>query len=99
MRGDAALPRKNGELVFEAPWEGRAFGIAVAMNEKGLYDWSEFRDRLVAETHQDDRSSSYYQRWLSSLEKLVITKGFVTSEELNARTGEFASDQHDEDSE
>jgi hypothetical protein len=21
MRGDAALPRSNGELVFEAPWQ------------------------------------------------------------------------------
>ena len=32
MEGSAALPRKNGELVFEAPWEGRAFGIAVALS-------------------------------------------------------------------
>jgi nitrile hydratase beta subunit-like protein len=45
----AALPRKNGELVFQAPWEGRAFGIAVLLNEKGAYDWNAFRDRLVAE--------------------------------------------------
>ena len=48
MKGDAALPRKNGELVFEEPWEGRAFGLAVAMNEGGVYDWADFRDRLVA---------------------------------------------------
>ena len=27
----AALPRKNGELVFQAPWEGRAFGMAVVL--------------------------------------------------------------------
>jgi nitrile hydratase accessory protein len=45
----AALPRKNGELVFQAPWEGRAFGIAVLLNEKGAYEWNAFRDRLVAE--------------------------------------------------
>ena len=25
MTGAAALPRRNGELVFEAPWQGRAF--------------------------------------------------------------------------
>ena len=24
------LPRRNGELVFEAPWESRAFGLAAA---------------------------------------------------------------------
>ena len=45
----AALPRKNGELVFQAPWEGRAFGIAVLLNEKGAYEWNDFRDRLVRE--------------------------------------------------
>ena len=102
MSGDAALPRKNGELVFEAPWEGRAFGIAVAMNENGLYKWGEFRDQLVAElaaAHQGHVASSYYQQWLSSLEKLIIAKGFTTSEELNARTAEYASGQRDEDHE
>ena len=38
MAGDVALPRKNGELVFAEPWEGRAFGIAVALKESGTYD-------------------------------------------------------------
>lgn len=31
MSGAAALPRRNGELVFEAPWQGRAFGLALAL--------------------------------------------------------------------
>src|SRR5262249_42939048 len=26
MQGTIALPRKNGELVFEEPWQGRVFG-------------------------------------------------------------------------
>ena len=58
MTGDEALPRRNGELVFEEPWEGRAFGLAVAMNERGVYDWADFRDRLVAETAADERTAS-----------------------------------------
>jgi hypothetical protein len=29
-----APPRDNGELTFEAPWQGRAFGMAVALQEK-----------------------------------------------------------------
>ena len=28
MDDETALPRKNGELVFNAPWEGRVFGIS-----------------------------------------------------------------------
>ena len=31
--GAAAPPRSNGELVFEAPWESRSFGMAVALSE------------------------------------------------------------------
>ena len=32
MAGPSALPRKNGELVFEEAWEGRVFGLATAMH-------------------------------------------------------------------
>ena len=49
MRGELALPRSNGELMFAAPWEGRAFGIAVALNEGGAYEWGEFQRRLADE--------------------------------------------------
>ncbi len=100
MEDDAALPRKNGELVFEAPWEGRAFGVAVAMNEYGLYEWREFRYNLaeqIALAEQNATPSSYYERWLASLEKLVTAKGLVTTEELDARTEEYASGERDDD--
>ena len=32
----ADVPRRNGELLFAAPWEGRAFGLAAAYVE-GAY--------------------------------------------------------------
>ena len=89
MTGEAALPRKNGELVFEAPWEGRAFGLAVAMNERGVYEWADFRDRLVEETAYDEEGedpAGYYERWLKALERLALDRGLVTRAELDART-------------
>ena len=75
---DLAVPRKNGELVFEAPWEGRVFGMAVALNDDASYAWDDFRDRLVAEIaaaeeHGDD--SGYYERWLASFERLLLETG------------------------
>ena len=57
MTGLAALPRQNGELVFGKPWEGRAFGIAVALTESGAYDWESFRQRLIAEIDSDQDGS------------------------------------------
>lgn len=101
MEGNAALPRKNGELVFQAPWEGRAFGIAVALNADGFYEWRDFREQLVGEIASTEKSgspSSYYEQWLASLEKVVIAKGFISQQELDTRTAEYASNQrHDDD--
>jgi nitrile hydratase accessory protein len=100
MEGDAALPRLNGELVFEAPWEGRAFGMAVALNEQAVYPWRSFRDALVEHIAADDaagRPTTYYERWLASLETMLLQQGIVTQEELDARTAEYASGERDDD--
>ena len=96
---DLAVPRKNGELVFEAPWEGRVFGMAVALSDDQCYTWDAFRDRLVAEIaaaeeHKDD--SGYYERWLASFERLLLDTGVLNAAELDARTAEFATGVYDE---
>ena len=93
------MPRKNGELVFEAPWEGRVFGMAVALSDNQCYAWDDFRDRLAAEIaaaeeHGDD--SGYYERWLASFERLLLDTGVVTAAELDARTAEYATGIYDE---
>jgi nitrile hydratase accessory protein len=101
MDKQIALPRKNGELVFEAPWEARAFGLAVALNEKGAYRWSDFSQGLAREIATAEASgdpSTYYERWLATLESLVIAKGLATHEELDAMAAEQAlQDGHHDD--
>src|SRR4051812_15490333 len=75
MDGPSALPRKNGELVFDAAWEGRVFGLATAMHNGGLFDWNDFRDRLIDEIAEHDRQgeeSPYYERWLDAFERLLV---------------------------
>ncbi|HUG13491.1 MAG TPA: nitrile hydratase accessory protein [Thermomicrobiales bacterium] len=91
LSDDLAVPRRNGELVFEAPWEGRVFGMAVAMSDEQQFNWNAFRDRLVdeidaAELHGD--ASGYYERWLASFERLLIETDVITPAELDARTAE-----------
>lgn len=99
LSDDLAVPRKNGELVFEAPWEGRVFGMAVTLCDGNRYGWEDFRDRLVleiaaADEHGDD--SGYYERWLASFERFLIESGTLTPDELDTRTVEFASGLFDE---
>ena len=88
------LPRQNGELVFAAPWEARAFGLAVALSEQGLYAWKEFSQALAAQTAAG-QEKEYYERWLESLEHLALEKGLVQPEELATRMAQLAAqDDH-----
>jgi nitrile hydratase accessory protein len=82
-------PRKNGELVFDAPWEGRSFGLALALYQQGLFDWEEFRRRLIGRiaAHPAD---DYYEQWLGALEDLLLDKGILTRAEIAERVEEFA---------
>jgi hypothetical protein len=41
-------------------------------------------------------SSSYYERWLSALERLLIDKALLSREELAVRLEAFRSGQRDD---
>ncbi|MEQ8799076.1 MAG: nitrile hydratase accessory protein [Salinisphaeraceae bacterium] len=100
MRGEAALPRANGELVFEDPWQGRVFGIAVQLHQEGRYDWAAFQQRLIDEIaasgDQDRSASDYYGHWLAALERLAIERGLVDAEELAQRVDDYRHGRRDE---
>jgi nitrile hydratase accessory protein len=95
----AAIPRRNGEPVFNEPWESRVFAIAVALCERGLYGWDEFRDRLIAEISAADRRgdpSTYYERFLAALERLLLDKGICLGEEIDRQAAtESAGNRQD----
>jgi nitrile hydratase accessory protein len=85
MDGVSALPRDNGELVFAAPWQGRAFALAVALVERLDLPWDAFRHRLIDAIAQDpDRP--YYESWAVALESLVVSLGLTTPDALDAAT-------------
>jgi nitrile hydratase accessory protein len=97
-------PRRNGELVFEAPWEGRAFGLAVTLASRGRFDWADFRAVLVEETAVDDARASaggtarpYYARWAAALERLLAERGWVATADLEGavREGAVHREQHE----
>jgi nitrile hydratase accessory protein len=99
MEGGTALPRKNGELVFEEPWQGRVFGMAVALHEQELYAWEEFRQALIAQIAAAEARGGpfvYYEVWLATFEELLSRKGVITQEELEERTYQFEFGERDE---
>jgi nitrile hydratase accessory protein len=84
MGGGASLPRDNGELVFEAPWQGRVLAMAVGLVQELGVGWDEFRGRLMAAVAEDpDRA--YYESWTAALEAMVVDLGVAPAHELTAR--------------
>ena len=83
MDGVAALPRDNGELVFAAPWEARAFAVAVALVEHEQLPWDAFRLRLV-EAIAAAPERPYYESWAAALEDLIFGLGLATPQALDA---------------
>ena len=103
IEGPAAPPRKNGELVFGAPWESRAFGLAMTLHAGGKFEWEDFRQELIAviaeweREHGPDEAWSYYECWVLALERVLNDRGLVGSEEVDSRTAQFAARPHGHD--
>ena len=104
LDGRAAPPRRNGELAFEAVWEGRLFGLTMALFEAGAFAWQEFRERLIAEIARwepevgaRDEAWSYWARWLAAFERLVADKGLCAPADLEARVAALAARPHGHD--
>jgi nitrile hydratase beta subunit len=77
------VPEPN-EPVFHGDWERRAFALTVAMSRPG--GWNIDMSRFARENRpaEDYLSKSYFQIWLAGLETLMIERGLVTREEIEA---------------
>jgi nitrile hydratase accessory protein len=99
MAGPAALPRRNGELVFDAPWQGRAFGMAVALHDQGAFAWEEFRAALIAEIAAAEARGGrfeYYEAWLAALEGVLAGRALVRADEVEETTFQFEFGERDD---
>ena len=91
--GPAAPPRSNGELVFAAPWEGRAFAMALTLHDRGFFEWEAFQQQLiqaVARAEAADGEFSYYRCWLEALQALLDSEGLVDVVAVEERAGVLA---------
>lgn len=85
MHGFGSIPQETGDSVFHEPWQGRMFGIALALGPQGIYDPNGMRFDLESMGPAEYLGSSYYQRWLLVTERVLIAKGVLTREELDAK--------------
>ena len=103
LAGPASPPRRNGELVFEAPWESRLFGVTLALCQAGRFEWEEFRRLLIEEIAAWEAAAlppetwSYYRCWQSAFERVLASKGLCAPPEVDERVRALAARAPDHD--
>lgn len=83
------IPRDGDDPVFREPWEARAFAMALELQGRGLFSWTEWASALAQQIKQAqasgdrDTGENYYRHWLATLENLVTAKDIATASVLH----------------
>jgi nitrile hydratase accessory protein len=100
---EATGPPGEDDVVFDAPWQARAFALTVALRREGDFPWEAFQTRLIEEleasadgsTPAEDAEAAYYDAWLTAFERLLLEAEVLDDEELAERVAAFASGERD----
>jgi nitrile hydratase len=82
QHGMGPVQYEEDEPVFHATWEGRIYALNRAMRALGKWSLDTDRHALELLPPVDYLRMSYYERWVTRLERMVTEYGFVTPEEL-----------------
>jgi len=70
---DMNLPRRNGELAFDAPWQSTVFALTAAVVDHAFGgDREPFRQQLIKAVAAEP-GRPYWESWTAALEALVQT--------------------------
>ena len=89
MHGMGPLAPEADEPVFHADWEARVHALNLASPTRGNIDAGRHRVELIPPG--DYLRMSYYERWLTRLEGLLLEGGFVSSAELASGRADAAA--------
>lgn len=85
--GAASPPRRNGELVFEAPWQSRVFGLCAAIVETSFNgDREPFRQQLIAAIAAEPERP-YWDSWTVALQRLVVEASLIDELAIEGHIG------------
>jgi len=85
------LRRKDGDPVFDEPWQAQALAMADSLVKKGTLSVSDWAAQLRAELRSaanagaPDDSETYYLAVLAALEHLLDETGAAVGQEVDAR--------------
>src|SRR5210317_2043744 len=74
--------------VFEEPWHAQVFAITVALNEAGVFQWTDWANRFGATlkqrglTHELNGGSDYFHAWIETLEDFLADQKIALPSDL-----------------
>jgi nitrile hydratase len=81
MQGFGPVQVEPDEPVFHHDWERRIFGLNFASLAVNVEQFRSAIERMGATAYL---GTSYYEHWLAAIEALVVERGVVSSDELEA---------------
>ena len=85
MQGYGPIRPRENEETFHAQWEKRVHGFSGAGFMNGICNLDEFRHAIERMPAHAYLSATYYERWVASLETLLVEKQALSREEIEAR--------------
>jgi nitrile hydratase subunit beta len=89
MHGFGPIVREADEPVFHARWEGAVYALMRASLGQGLFNIDQMRHGIERMAPADYLASTYYERWLASIERNLTEKGVLTRDEIEARAAQL----------
>ena len=77
---DASIDRTEHEL---ADWELLTDALVAGLARRGLMNVDELRRGIESMPNEEYEHASYYERWLYSIETILIEKGVLLPGELD----------------
>jgi nitrile hydratase len=74
MHGFGPIERTPVEPPFHAEWEARVFALNRVLMQRGLYNLDQFRAAVEEIEPAQYLGMSYYERWLTAIERLVAQR-------------------------
>jgi nitrile hydratase len=78
MREFGPVPDVDDDLDFHAAWETRVYGLMRTLLRNGAFTDDEFRYAVEQMDPAAYLSASYFERWVDTLERLSVSKGFIS---------------------
>lgn len=85
MHGFGRVEVAPDEPVFHARWESRVLGLVYQVVGFGWANIDTFRHGIERTPPVDYLTLGYYGRWRASLERILVERGVLGAEEVDAR--------------